>query len=95
MAQSVAAPEGGRPHYAWVVLACAIAISAVSSGVRQSFGVFIDPLVEQYGWSRGSISAANSIMFLSSIAFLLIAGALADRVGARRIALVAAAGTIW
>lgn len=93
MAQSVAAPEGGRPHYAWVVLACAIAISAVSSGVRQSFGVFIDPLVEQYGWSRGSISAANSIMFLSSIAFLLIAGALADRVGARRIALVAAAGT--
>ncbi len=91
--EAVAAPERSRPHYAWVVLACAIAMGAVSSGVRQSFGVLIDPLVEQYGWSRGSISAANSTMFLSSIALLLVAGALADRIGPRRIALAATVGT--
>ncbi len=93
MAPTVATPGRRRPHYAWVVLACAIAISAVTAGVRQSFGVFIDPLVEQYGWTRGSISAANSTMFLSSIVLLLGAGAMADRVGPRRIALVAAVGT--
>ncbi|MEK7848879.1 MAG: MFS transporter [Chloroflexota bacterium] len=83
----------GRPHYAWVVLACAIAIGAVSSGVRMSFGVLIDPLAEQYGWSRGAISGASSVMFLSSIPLLLGAGLMADRMGARRICLVAATGT--
>ncbi|MDP6101102.1 MAG: MFS transporter [Dehalococcoidia bacterium] len=83
-----------QPHYAWVVLASALAIGAVSAGVRQSFGVLIDPLVEQYGWNRGDISAANSTMFLSSVALLLAAGALADRVGIRKIALVAAGVTI-
>lgn len=93
MEPAVAAPGRRRPHYAWVVLACAIAIGAVTSGVRLSFGVLIDPLVEQYGWSRGSISAANSTMFLSSIVLLLGAGAMADRIGPRRIALVAAVGT--
>lgn len=92
MAQA-AAPGKRRPHYAWVVLASAMAIGAVSSGVRQSFGVFIDPLVELHGWSRGSISIANSTMFLSSVILLLGAGAMADRIGARRIAMLAAAGS--
>ena len=87
-------PGRRPPHYAWVVLASAMAIGMVSSGVRQSFGILIDPLVEQYGWSRGAISAANSTMFLSSVVLLLGAGALAERVGIRTIALVAASATI-
>lgn len=81
----------GRVHYAWVVLGSAMTISGVSSGVRNAFGVLIDPLVEQHGWSVGAISLAYSLEFLSAVAVSLAAGAAADRVGARKVLLVTVA----
>ncbi len=44
----------GRVHYAWVILGAVMAMNAVSSGIRLSFAAYVDPLVEQYGWSRGA-----------------------------------------
>lgn len=82
--------EKGRVHYAWVVLLSGMAIAAISSGVRTSFGVFIDPLVEQYGWSRGEISFAYSLIFLVAVPLVIGTGRISDRVGARRIILVGA-----
>jgi MFS family permease len=62
---------------------------AVSAGVRFSFGVFIDPLVAEYGWDRGGVSFAYSLQFLTGIPVILIAGWLAERTGSRRIVMVA------
>src|SRR5690606_25479728 len=50
-------------HYAWVVLAAACVLNVVARADQSSFGVFIDPLVEQFGWSRGEISFAYSLAF--------------------------------
>ncbi|MBI4294602.1 MAG: MFS transporter [Chloroflexi bacterium] len=73
-------------HYAWVVLAAVMMVNAVASGLRLSFAVYIDPLVEQFGWSRGGISFAYTVQFLAAIPVVLGAGWLGERMGIRRIA---------
>ena len=65
-------------------------VFAVSTGVRLSFGVFIDPLVEEYGWSRGGISFAYTLQFLTGIPGVLVAGRLAEKIGSRRLVMVGA-----
>ena len=77
-----------QPHYAWVVLAAVMVVLTIGSGIRFSFGVFIDPLVEEYGWSRGAVSFAYTIQFLVGIPFVLIAGWLAERIGCRRVVII-------
>ncbi len=55
-------------HYAWVILIAAGVLSVVSRADAASFGVFIDPLVKLYGWSRGEVSLSYSLAFLSGVA---------------------------
>ena len=74
-----------RPHYAWVILAAVTMISAISIGVKFSFGVFIDPLVAEYGWSRGAVSFAYTLQFLVGIPLALVTGRLAESIGSRRL----------
>lgn len=86
---SLPLPGGRGVHYAWVILATVLFIQALRTGIRLSFGVFIDPLVEQYGWSRGAISFAYTLQFLSGIPVTLMAGWLGERLGARMVVVVA------
>ncbi len=79
-----------QPHYAWLILASVMVVFAVSTGVRLSFGVLIDPLVEEYGWSRGGISLAYTLQFLMGIPAVLIVGWLVENIGSRRVVMVGA-----
>ncbi|MBI4186610.1 MAG: MFS transporter [Chloroflexi bacterium] len=79
-----------RPHYAWIILASTTLMFAISSGAIFSFGVLVDPLVEQYGWSRGAISFAYTLQFLVGIPLVLVAGRLAESIGSRRIVMASA-----
>ncbi|MFM9968640.1 MAG: MFS transporter [Burkholderiales bacterium] len=72
-------------HYAWIVLGAACILNIVSRADSASFGVFIDPLVAQFGWSRGDISFAYSLAFLVGLPAVVIMGWLGDRFGARPI----------
>jgi MFS family permease len=85
-------------HYAWVVLAAACVLNIVARADQSSFGVFIDPLVDQFGWKRGDISFAYSLAFLIGLPAVVIMGWLGDRFGARQLMLAAAvmigAGTV-
>ena len=84
-------------HYAWVVLFAACMLNIASRADHGSFGVFIEPLVELFGWSRGDISAAYSIAFIVGLPAVVIMGWLGDRYGARWLmigaALLITAGT--
>ncbi|MGE0861242.1 MAG: MFS transporter [Gammaproteobacteria bacterium] len=75
----------------WTLLATATYAcgTGVSALVYYSFGLFVEPLQQQFGWSRGEISTA---LVFGSLGLVLAAPALGwcmDRVGARRVALVA------
>lgn len=77
-------------HYAWVVLAAACVLNILARADQASFGVFIDPLVELFGWARGDISFAYSLAFLIGLPAVVIMGWLGDRFGARQLMLIAA-----
>lgn len=72
-----------RLHYAWVILVAACVLSVVSRADSASFAVFIDPLVAQFGWSRGDISFAYALAFLAGMPAMVAMGWLGDRYGAR------------
>jgi MFS family permease len=84
-------------HYAWVVLFAACMLNIASRADHGSFGVFVEPLVELFGWSRGDISAAYSIAFIVGLPAVVIMGWMGDRYGARWLmigaALLITAGT--
>jgi len=74
-----------RLHYAWVILLASCVLSVVSRADSASFGVFIDPLVTKFGWTRGDISLAYSLAFLAGLPAVVIMGWLGDRYGARKL----------
>ena len=57
-----------------------------AAGSRFSFGVFLRPLTEEFGWSRGSLSGALAVAGLATGFLRPIAGMLSDRYDARYIA---------
>ena len=63
----------------------------ISTEVKMSFGVLIDPLVNEHGWSRGGISLGYTLQFLVGIPAILIVGRLAEKISGRSMVVV---GTI-
>ena len=53
-----------RVHYAWVVFAATLVILLLAAGFRASPAVLIDPLSEEFGWSRADIGLAVSVNVL-------------------------------
>ena len=79
-------------HYGWLIVAVAALMSAVTSSIRLSFGVFLDPLEAEFGWSRADMALAYSIQF-GMMAFMAVAvGWLADRFGAKKCLIFGGAG---
>ena len=78
-------------HYAWVILFAACVLNIASRADHGSFAVFVEPLVELFGWARGDISLAYSIAFIVGLPAVVIMGWLGDRYGARILMLGASA----
>lgn len=68
------------------------ALAAFFSGPGQTYGVsvFIDPMIEETGWSRSLVSTAYSLATLVSAGGLLLIGRQIDRVGNKRILILSA-----
>jgi MFS family permease len=78
------------PFYGWVVVGGAFLVLFMAYGVQYSFGVFFSALLEEFRWSRASLSGAFSVYAFAYGAFALVAGRLTDRWGPR--AVIAAGG---
>lgn len=65
-------------------------VMAITAAFRFSFGVMIDSLVAEHGWSRGAVSFTYSLQFLVGIPAIIMAGYLAEKIGSRRIVIVGA-----
>ncbi|GAI97831.1 unnamed protein product, partial [marine sediment metagenome] len=70
-----------RLFYGWVVVAAAFFVALVSYGVQYSFGIFIDPLTEDFGWSVALVSGAASLFMFSRGALAIFTGWVTDRYG--------------
>ncbi len=88
---SSASPASSAPRLsAFQVLACGAAIVTLSMGIRHGFGLWLQPMTQEMGWTREHFSFAMAIQNLSWGVFGIFAGMAADRFGAFRVLLVGA-----
>ena len=84
----VAAERGGKPPYGWVVAVASGVANFAAGSFQYSFGVFIIPLINNFGWSRAAISGCVTTRYITGAVFAPIAGYVSDRYGPRRFILI-------
>jgi MFS family permease len=71
--------------YGSVIVAACFSIQSIGIGTFGSYGVFFNPLIDEFGWSRATISGAYSMAFLLMGLLGIIVGRLNDRIGPRKL----------
>ena len=82
--------ENKKPgfSYGYVIVIAAFIIVAFVMGEYNSFGIFFEPVLDEFGWTRAMTSGAFSLCTLL-IGFLgIAAGRLSDRFGPRLVVMV-------
>lgn len=72
-----------RFYYGYIIVAISAIIGAIAFGNMRSFGVFLDPMIQTFGWSRGAISLTVTIQAFVTGVMSIVAGRLSDRFGPR------------
>jgi MFS family permease len=79
-----------KVHYGWVMVAIGALMGCVAVGAMMSLAVFLQPIIEETGWSRAGVSSAMTLGFLVMGAAGFGWGALSDRYGTRPVVLAGA-----
>ena len=80
-----------QAYYGWWVLAASVVSVALAAGLSfWSFGLYIEPLEQEFGWSRWSISGGFSFGLLAAGLASPLIGRSIDRYGPRRVILLGA-----
>lgn len=84
------------------VLLCGALVVTLSMGIRHGFGLWLQPITQEQGWTRQTFAFAIALQNLSWGFFGIFAGMVADRFGAFRVLIVGAllyalglAGMAW
>jgi MFS family permease len=75
----------GYSSYAWVVLAVSFVGLLVCWGTLRTFGVFLKPLLDEFGWTRAATTGPTLVLSLMSGILGIYSGRLFDRHGPRLI----------
>ncbi|MDP2647292.1 MAG: MFS transporter [Desulfobacterales bacterium] len=67
--------------YGWLVAAAGCVLILVGANFQYSFGVFLKPLIKQFGWSRAAISGSVTLRSIISGVMSPFTGGLSDRYG--------------
>jgi len=68
-------------YYGWVVVAVAFVTLGIAVNARTSFSLLFPPILDEFGWDRGTTAAAFSVGFIVSTAFTPLIGHMVDRRG--------------
>lgn len=79
-------PHTPRIFYGWFVVAAAFALTFVGFGSAYTFGAFVESMERDFAASRGSVSLVFSLAGFLYFGLGIVTGPMADRVGARRLA---------
>jgi len=71
--------------YGYVVVAASLLIMAAVYGVEFSFGVFIEPMLAEFGWGSAVVSGAFSVALLLGGLLSIPAGRFSDRFGPKKV----------
>ncbi|MBM2825465.1 MAG: sugar phosphate permease [Dehalococcoidales bacterium] len=74
---------GSQNRYGYVVVVFSFLIQAIGLSLITGFGLFFNPMLAEFGWSRATISAASTINAFSSGLASIPTGILNDRFGPR------------
>lgn len=78
-----------RIHYGWIIFVTAFITLVGAAGFRSAAGVLVDPLRDEFGWSRSTVGAAVSINVILFGLMGPFAAALQLRYGLRRVTMTA------
>lgn len=78
-------PDNSPSRRVWLVLFAGCAIAMLGFGVRSAFGLFLEPMTLDKGWSRETFAIALAIQNLLWGLGVPVAGALADKYGPVRV----------
>jgi len=69
--------------YGYIIVLAGFCIQVLSWGMLNTFGVFFNSFLAEFGWSRATISGAASLAFVVLGFVGIMAGRLGDRIGPR------------
>ena len=83
--QEVQQPPETEPRffYGYIIVVAATCIMVAIWGTYYTFGVFFNPMLTEFGWTRAVISGAFSLAMITFGVLGIIMGALNDRFGPR------------
>ncbi len=67
------------------VLVCGAAVVTLSMGIRHGFGLWLQPITQEMGWTRQTFALAIAVQNIAWGVFGILAGMVADRFGAFRV----------
>jgi len=71
--------------YGWVVIAVTFVTMAIGVNARTAFSLFFPPIIDEFGWERGTTAGAFSFGFVVSAGVSPLIGRLMDRLGPRTV----------
>ncbi len=77
-----------RFFYGWAIVGAAFAVTLLGFGSAYTFSAFLTPLEQEFGASRGEVSLVFSLAGFLYFALGIVSGPLADRYGARTMAVL-------
>ena len=83
-------PNSKKPKffYGYVVVAAAFVVMTLAWGSNRTFGVFVEPMLKEFGWTRAAISGSFTINCLVMGVLTLGAGRVTDCLGPRFVVIV-------
>jgi MFS family permease len=77
--------DRSRLYGGWAAVIAGSFIVFIAGNFQYTFGVFVSPLINNFGWSRAAISGCVTIRSITSGLASLAAGILCDRYGYRKL----------
>lgn len=75
-----------KPFYGWTIVVVSFLVSFTESGVFQNIlSIFMKPMVDEFGWTRASVTGAIAFGSVCGGLLSLIVGPVLDRYGARMV----------
>lgn len=75
-------------QYGWVIVAVSTLCLAFAFGANLTVSVLMNPFEAEFGWSRGEVSMAYTVLTVGAAIGGLVWGGLSDRIGAKRISFI-------